>query len=794
MIDLRIAATALAAALAAGGCMDPGDFHCTDHRQCKIGTEDGFCEANGRCSVTDPSCPTSHRRYAHRAGSDADACVPVSCEANPIATLAATGQPAASAGGGHACLVRADGELWCWGRNDRGQIGDLTVTPHPLPVRVPIDGKVVAVATGDAHTCAAILNGPVMCWGADDAGQLGDLQGIDRSLPKPVPGVTNVKALAAGKDFSCAVDSDPPNAVRCWGDDSNGQLGDGAAGPRSGPVAVAGLTGVKTVSAMWQHACALRDDMSLVCWGANDQAQIGDGPASGPRGLTDLTMLATPGASLPKTVTAVATGYGHTCAIAGSDLYCWGDNRQGQINRDEPAQHFEAPHLLQPAQFRDPVAVAAGAQHNCLVHRIGDVYCWGADGSRQLGGGTPIGNAAAVIAGNTFSCALARDNALYCWGDNHFGQLAVGGSTIRLTPAQVPGIAHAGALAAGGAHTCVTADDADGARALFCWGANGSSQLGNGSSTDESSATRIPSLAPEGIAAGAEHTCAFAADGELRCWGSGSSGQLGLDPGGDGVITIPALKDLGGPDGGDGVFAVAAGSWHTCVAATISASLICFGLNTDGQLGTPPLLTNVTIKALAAGSAHSCALDSTGKLWCWGRGDEGQLGDGLATGRATPMTVMLGGNPATGIAAGGAHTCAIAGGGILCWGRNAEGQVGTPSMLPIILPTQVHGLPNPTAVAAGGRHTCAISGGGTVSCWGANDSGQLGIGSTDSTNLPFAVAGLTDVDAIVAGGAHTCARRRDGTVWCWGANTSGQLGDGVQLISEGALLARIPCD
>ena len=217
---------------------------------------------------------------------------------------------AVRAGGGHACLVR-DGGLWCWGRNDHGQVGDGSRTPRALPVRVPIAGTVTAVATGDAHTCAATMGGPVFCWGLDDAGQLGGSRGRRTRLSAGQVPAMNATALAAGKDFSCAVDADT-RTVRCWGDDSNGQLGDGVAGPRRGPTAVAGLADVQAVAAAWQHACARRgattNDSSLVCWGANDQAQIGDGPASGPRGLTDLTMLPTASASLPKPVTAWPPG------------------------------------------------------------------------------------------------------------------------------------------------------------------------------------------------------------------------------------------------------------------------------------------------------------------------------------------------------------------------------------------------------------------------------------------------------------------------------------------------------
>jgi alpha-tubulin suppressor-like RCC1 family protein len=801
LIAARGARIGVVAALVrlATACMDAGDFRCAEHGQCTIGGAPGFCEANGHCSVGDDACTPSHRRYVHRAGADSDACVPASCEGS---------EPTISAGGGHACLVRG-GNLWCWGRNDRGQLGDGTRTPRALPVRIPGISGVRAVATGDAHTCAAQgpeAGGAVLCWGANDAGQIGDGGGTDRGLPQQVVGVTNAAALAAGKDFSCAVGND--GNVRCWGSDSVGQLGDGATAalPRT-PALVPGVTGATAIAGSWQHACAIVGNGALTCWGNNAQGQIGDGTQIGPRPPT------TPAAAaLPRSVTAVVTGREHTCALAADDLRCWGGNAQGQVDPSQPSMPIPSPKSVD-ATGADPIAVAAGAQHTCIVQGAGEnpVVCWGANGSGQLGGGTAIGNATSVVAGATFTCAVATDGAIFCWGDNHYGQLAIGDDTVRTTPVQVPSLAHAGALAAGRAHTCATADGVAGARATYCWGSNDSGELGTGSSNDDAVIGLVSQLQAIGLAAGGAHTCATAADEQLRCWGRGDSGQLLAAPGGDGVITTPRMVDLVAPAGGDGVFAIAAGAAHTCVAATVSASVLCFGLNTSGQLGggfvsamsdasvAAPFGTSTPRPrpvAAAAGDAHTCAVDDRGAVWCWGRGDEGQLGDSTGIERLSPTEIPLGTGIAAAerVAAGAAHTCVLAGGRIFCWGRNAEGQVGTPLQIPILAPQEVVAFAEARAIAAGGRHTCAIGPDATVSCWGANESGQLGNGGTDSSNLPVPVAGLTGVDAIAAGGAHSCARRSDGTVWCWGANTSGQLGDGVTLASERPLLARIACE
>jgi alpha-tubulin suppressor-like RCC1 family protein len=797
----RAAAGALAtiAALTAtlGGCLGPGDFHCTDHAQCALGTTPGYCEPNGHCSIADDRCQPSERRYVHSAGDDADSCVPEPCGADPMKAVQAV-----SAGGGHACLLRADGSLWCWGRNDRGQLGDGTRTPRPLPVRVAaLVDPARAVATGDAHTCASTETGKVFCWGAGDLGQLGADDRGDHGLPQLVLGVANVSALAAGSDFSCALGDD--DGVRCWGDDSVGQLGDGGGAGSPAPVAVTGLgAGIQTLVAQAQHACALTTLGLLTCWGANSDGQIGDGTIAAARVPTLVNDPSATPTRLPA-FSSVAVGGAHTCAVATEGLYCWGANAQGQVSGTNPGASLPRPTPVPGMDAIDPVEVTAGAQHTCVLSAGASVGCWGSNSSDQLGGGTPIGNAADVVAGAAFTCALGKDGAVFCWGDNRYGQLASGGDTVRVTPAAVPGLAHVGALAAGGAHNCATADDADGARALFCWGANDSGQLGNGSLADAPAVTRIPSLSvqPVEIAAGSAHTCAFAADKQLRCWGWGASGQLGVNPGFDMVVTTPTETDLFPPEGGDGVFAVAAGAAHTCVGAMISASVLCFGLDADGQLGDgrqapggpdPVASFYGKPKAMAAGDAHTCAIDGDGGIWCWGRNSEGQLGDGTTDERSLQTLVTLG-QPADAITAGAAHTCALAGGRVFCWGRNAEGQLGTPLPEPRLSPLLVTGLAQARAVAAGGRHTCAIGDDATVSCWGANESGQLGDGDTMSTSVPTRVPGLTNVDGVVAGGAHTCAHRSDGSVWCWGANTSGQLGDRVTLTSPRPLLARIAC-
>jgi alpha-tubulin suppressor-like RCC1 family protein len=185
--------------------------------------------------------------------------------------------------------------------------------------------------------------------------------------------------------------------------------------------------------------------------------------------------------------------------------------------------------------------------------------------------------------------------------------------------------------------------------------------------------------------------------------------------------------------------------------------------------------------AFALGSDHSCSLDDTGRVRCWGRNDDGALGDGTRADRAAPRLVR-GLPPVTRLAAGELHTCAIDdAGAVWCWGGGDRGQLGDGASADRNEPGMVSGLSGVVAIAAGEYHTCAVvaedESAGRVYCWGAGKNGQLGTGETKDRSLPASVA-IVDVESIVADGDDTCARRRGGAVSCWGENENGQLGVG----------------
>ena len=768
--------TTLVAALSLllASCFGPGDFVCHSNEDCGSG---GLCEPSGRCSLIDASCP-SGRRYRHQAGAArADQCVGDACPANPVTSM--------RSGPAHACTVRGDGRVWCWGGNDRGQLGDGTRTPRSAPVAVAAVSGARTVAAGDHHTCAALTGGSVACWGDNDDGQLGGAAiagGPPIGLLSFAPGADDV---AAGSDFSCALLSD--GSVRCWGSNSAGQLGDDTGKSSAVPVTVFAMTGVLALVAGGQHACALRDDQTVWCWGGNPQGQLGDGTTSNQLRPVRVVGLGA--------IIALATNLSHTCAATRADgLWCWGNNDAGQLG----SSGGDSSSQLRPARVavvNDAIDVSAGAHHTCALRKNGSVWCWGDNHNGQLGEGTtgnlavpvPVTgftNAASLAAGQTSTCALKRDGTVWCWGDNRSGQLGIGSAIFRPVAVRVAGAIGAVDVAAGSAHTCAAISAPGG---VSCWGNNRAGQLGDNTTVDRAlpAATKVP-LDARQVAAGADHSCARTAD-ELFCWGRGSAGQIG--PGSLLDDPLPAAVPAA-----SACKRVAAGDHHSCAVAA-NKTVLCWGTNDQQQLGDGSL---ADVADVAAGGAHTCAARADGAIFCWGSNDQGQLGDGTNVGRAAPGSPLSSGGAvlsASAIAAGSAHTCAVASDGrVFCWGRGDSGQLGGGTATSASRPAPIPSLPGAAlAVAAGSTHSCAALTDGRVFCWGANDQGQLGDGENAPSLVPVRVLALSDIVQVAAGRAHSCAREGGGDIWCWGSNDSGQLGDGLALQKTTPQLERMTC-
>jgi alpha-tubulin suppressor-like RCC1 family protein len=701
-----------------------------------------------------------------------------------------------AAGENHSCVVTRGGAVQCWGANSYGQLGNGTTVATSVPVDVVgLGAGVVAVSVGRYSSCALTAGGGVKCWGYNFYGQLGDGTTTNQSQPVDVSGLaTGVSSVTVGRTHTCAVLTS--GAVRCWGYNYYGQLGDGTTANSDTPVAVNGLSGAVAVAPGGYHTCALATDGGVRCWGQNTYGQLGDGTTTtrpAPVSVLGLT----------SGVTSVSSALYTSCAVTvDGGVKCWGNNASGQLG-DGTTSHRSSP--VDVTGLTSGVAgVMAAAGHACAVTGEGGLKCWGDNTNGRLGDGTttdaltPVdvtglaSGVAVVAAHSTHTCALTAAGGVQCWGANATGQLGDGTTTERLTAVVVAGLAGGDGPVAAGVrqvssqinHTC----EVTGAGGVKCWGANGAGALGDGTTTSRHYPVDVQGLTGgvSAVATMTGSTCALTAGGGVKCWGANNSGQLG-----DGT-TASRLLPVEVTGLSSGVVAIAAGGEHAC-ALTTGGAVKCWGDNDYGQLGngtTTDALTPVSVTGLGSGIAsisagfdHTCALNITGGVRCWGRNEAGGVGDGTTIDRHTPAWVSGLTSGVVAASANGYYGCALTtGGGVRCWGSNFYGQVGDGTTTDRLGPVDVSGLASGIAqIAVGFYHTCARTGTGRVLCWGGNEGGALGDGTLVSSRpTPAEVSGMAAGTASVWAGYNvTCAATGGNGLQCWGLNNVGQVGDGT---------------
>ena len=361
-----------------------------------------------------------------------------------------------------------------------------------------------------------------------------------------------------------------------------------------------------------------------------------------------------------------------------------------------------------------------------------------------------------------------------------------GTTTYRPSIVTVSGLSSVDAIAAGDYHSLAVKTDGT----VWAWGRNINGQLGDASTTQRLTPVQVTGLTgATAIAGGNNHSAALKSDGSMWAWGDNAVGQLG-----NGATTASSVP-VASSACVSGVFPatsasplasrIAANQTHS-LAIKPDGSLWVWGRNENGELGdgtaidrstpVPAAISGVT--QVATGWYHSLAVRSDRTVWAWGSNSNGQLGDGTLSNKLTPSGVPnLTGVLA--VAAGQYHSLALkSDGSVWGWGWNGNGRLGDGTLTQRINPVQVVGLTNAIAIASGSSHSVALRSDGTVWTWGDNSWGMLGDGTFTQRTSPVQVAGLTNVIAIAAGGLRTLALKSDGTIWGWGYNGSGELGDG----------------
>ena len=680
----------------------------------------------------------------------------------------------------HACAIRFNGELACWGDNSIYRYSDhgagTIYERYPGPVDAP-SGLFTAVAAGWHHTCGIHTGGEVACWGDNYYGQSTPPEGTFTTLrvardftcglrsdgtascwggrpgtgdkfethvenaPSPPP-LGYFVALDMGSARACGLRAS--GNVDCWYPGSSYPEAEGrthfdsSTGQDYGAWSVtyeityvpAGLFQSLSIGA--RHACGIRSEGDVICWGADLQTQ-----SSPPIRVFD---------------TLDAGGY-HTCGLLqDGGVHCWGDNSLGQL--DAPPGVFavltagwqhtcalrisgliacwgQNSHGAAKPPSGSFAAISAGGRHSCATNTAGQINCWGDDTYGQSS--PPNGPFTELSSGALHTCALRPNGTAECWGDDRYEQSTVPPGTFS-------------AISAGWDYTCALRSDKE----IECWGA----------ATGEPGAVPPPRGPFSSVHAGSQIACGIRADGTAECWIA--TGQRTIDASGEFPTTrapTGLFRSLSAGDGhtcairtdnmlacwGQNIHAqatppagaykmVSAGANHTC-AINLDSVTICWGENTFGQASAPASL----LRAISAGTYHTCGIDSHDSLTCWG--------DDTYEQTTTP------GGRFRAVTAGERHTCGLRPDHtIVCWGDDTFGQITPPA-------GTYH------SITAGKLHTCALSTHDRhITCWGYS--------SEDDEYSPFANVEQRPIPqgefiAITAGARHSCAIGTEGLVECW---------------------------
>jgi len=603
------------------------------------------------------------------------------------------------------------------------------------------------------------------------------------------------------------------------------------------------------------HSCVIRMDSTTWCWGYGNYGQIGDGGVYASGTMPNQVQFENNLSAI-----SISTGYFHSCAIlSDNSMQCWGRNEQGQLGIGS-LDNKHSPTKVQLPQGRTALAISLGNSHTCAILDDFSIRCWGNNDFGQIGDGTTddrttpssvilsgLNNPLQISSGYDSTCALFDDGSLQCWGSNDYGQLGIGSTTQSSSPQSLNSISHleASSVTVGNYFACANFHDGS----PRCWGIGTSGQLGTGLNSN----SNVPTLAKDYFGANEDgfmlvqgtetsipiHVAGWEFDSTLMSvlplgleWNDSTNsirldGRLPIgnyttivqftagsytanvavdimiieriDPWSDRVPShthgMAILDDV------DSNFPLDldVGGSHSCYIS-VSKYNYCQGLNSNGQLGEGSTTQRATpykistfeqpLKSISAGPAHTCAINFEGSLYCWGRGNTGELGIGSTpTSETQPREVTIEANgleynKALQVEVGTSHSCSLFDDlQLYCWGYNNYGQLGINSVSQQTRP-QVVSLPleqRATDVSLGNGHTCAIVLNGSVYCWGYNAYGQLGDNTTTNSPIPILThlpQGRTAI-AISSGNDHSCAILDNNSVYCWGYNGNKQLGSSL---------------
>lgn len=708
-----------------------------------------------------------------------------------------------------ACAIDSDFKLYCWGVNTDGQLGAGNGPSASSLIPVAVAGAVTFkdVKIGEDHVCAIATDDRVYCWGRNDYGQIGNGSLIDSDSPQLVdfsafaPGLT-ASSLYVEDHLNCIIASD--GKPYCWGG-----LGNVDTTPKSyDNGAITGLT-VQKLSMSSNTVCVIASDNFGYCSGSNGYGELGVGSTTSSVVFVAVNQVGDLSAGFKE----ISVHSFRVCAIALSGkAYCWGNGGIGDGAADVAGVFADvlSPSPVDTSGVLNGITldkIDIGDKTICAIGTNAEMYCWGPEGSRGDGSddyllnvpvsvvkkGPLLGKTFKEVHSNFYSvCALASDDQLYCWGSARDAQGSGSIYNQKIpTPVYSASISNANITNIVFTHrdqdgnVCVQRSNGD----FYCHDNAYDRMLFKFSMGSEIFEKMTYSKDTDAF-------CALTTNKKVYCWGSSygiilnsdvESSNLPIEIDTTGVLAGKVIDDL---IMGDSSFA--------CVLADDQA--YCWGSNTSGQLGngtfvdsqdpvavtTSGVLNGKSLKSLTTAYGTVCAIANDDRVYCWGK--ETNLGNGAAAGDENlPSEVQLPvGEIVEKLLMTEFNACALTGSGSLyCWGSGANGVLGAGVAAAASSPVQI-ALPGVSVVkdfSVANDFACAIGGDDKAYCWGTGTLGQMGNGANTAMNIPVAVSTLPGVldgvtlQNIVTTGNSVCALSTDSKLYCWGQNNDSQLGN-----------------
>jgi alpha-tubulin suppressor-like RCC1 family protein len=659
--------------------------------------------------------------------------------------------------------LKSDGTVWAWGLNTNGQIGDNTTSTRYSPVEVKKSNgaggttnltNIVAICAGAYHTLALDSSGNVWAWGINSSGQLGDGTTTQQNMAEELTtlGGISVQELAAGAYHSLMLTTS--GTVEAWGLNSTGQVGDGTTTQRNSPVSVSGLSGV-TITALAGgegQSLALESGGTVWAWGDNIYGDVGDGTLTQRRSPVHLS-------SLSNVTALAANSYGSFVVEGDGSAWAFGANTYGELGSGTVVNQ------VNPVQMQGvsaAVAITTCQEHTVILRNDGTTWACGFNYYSSSGNGyTPLySSPLQVLTSSTYSAIsnngnhellLGAGGTVWGVGDNNHGDLGDGTILERGTPVQTSGLSGITAVSAGFLHSLALRSDGT----VWAWGSNQGTQLGNGGYVDEYNPVQAGASTAgftdlTAIFAGYSESYAIKNGGTLWAWGDNSHGELG-----DGTTTERSSPEQ--VSSLSGITAVSTGLYHYVIALKSDGTVWTWGDNSNGQLGngtttdcyTPQQVTalaGVTIVAIQAGNSFSTALDSSGNVWAWGINTNGWLGDGTTTQHNSPEELST----ISGVTELGGHLSQVTiawknDGTLWGWGLNSDGELGLGNTTEYNSPVQLTNFAGITSAVGGQSQTLLLKQDGHVEGEGNDCFGALG---SCAYATPFVVPGFNALATV----------------------------------------------